>query len=420
MGLRVAELFAGVGGFHVGLKKADQSHKVVWSNQWEPGKRVQWASECYQARFPRTPHVNGDIALVDCGDIPDHDLLVGGFPCQDYSVAATLDRSGGIEGKKGVLWWQIERILREKRPPYVLLENVDRLLRSPASQRGRDFGILLWCMQNLGYRVEWRILNAADYGFPQRRRRIFIFGAHRDSDWGQVMEGGASGAHYLSREGFFGREFAVVDDQVTLDGVRDRDVVLPTGLKNTSDGFAYEFQNAGVCVNRSVWTRKLKPKAESIATLRSVLERDVSEEYYVPEGLIPKWRYYKGAKRQYRVSKKNGHKYFYSEGAIPFPDRLDQPSRTILTGEGGTGPSRLKHLIEDPETGRLRVLTPVECEKLNGFRPDWTVDMPQRWRYFTMGNALVVGLVERMCSVLAISPEQTRRRKSTVVATRRK
>ena len=103
--IRVVELFAGVGGFRIGLEGASDFYKTIWNNQWEPSTKQQDASIVYTARFGREGHSNKDINLVDTNDIPDHDLLVGGFPCQDYSVASTLSRSGGIEGKKGVLWW---------------------------------------------------------------------------------------------------------------------------------------------------------------------------------------------------------------------------------------------------------------------------------------------------------------------------
>src|SRR5690606_10861709 len=116
-------------------------------------------------------HFNVDISKIATKQIPDHDLLVGGFPCQDYSVATTLNNSKGLTGKKGVLWWNIHKILQEKknRPRYLLFENVDRLLKSPSSQRGRDFAIMLKGLDDLGYCVEWRVINAADYGMPQRR-----------------------------------------------------------------------------------------------------------------------------------------------------------------------------------------------------------------------------------------------------------
>ena len=113
--VRIIELFAGVGGFRVGLERADKDfYKTVWANQWEPATKIQHAAMVYAARFGKDSICNLDINTVKTEDIPDHDMLVGGFPCQDYSVATTLSNSKGIEGKKGVLWWSIYRILKEK------------------------------------------------------------------------------------------------------------------------------------------------------------------------------------------------------------------------------------------------------------------------------------------------------------------
>ena len=191
--LKVIELFAGVGGFHLGLSKCNiqddnSPYEIVWSNQWEPSTKKQHASLVYQSCFPNTPHTNGDIAKVieeDFDSIPDHDLLVGGFPCQDYSVARTLSKAEGLEGKKGVLWWSIYDILKKKgkkAPSYLMLENVDRLLKSPAKQRGRDFAIMLSSLSELDYIVEWRVINAADFGMPQRRRRVYIMAYKKGTD----------------------------------------------------------------------------------------------------------------------------------------------------------------------------------------------------------------------------------------------
>ena len=111
--LKVIELFAGVGGFRVGLERADSSiFKTIWANQWEPATKTQHAADIYRKRFGDV--CNEDINNVKTEDIPDHDMMVGGFPCQDYSVASTLNHSKGIEGKKGVLWWSIYRILKER------------------------------------------------------------------------------------------------------------------------------------------------------------------------------------------------------------------------------------------------------------------------------------------------------------------
>lgn len=178
----VCELFAGVGGFRIGLEESDPNWNTVWANQWEPGRKSQYAYDCYVSHFGKNKnYINEDIASIDKEDIPDHNLLVGGFPCQDYSVARTGAK--GMEGKKGVLWWQIRDVLETKSPKFVLLENVDRLLKSPASQRGRDFGVILACFNDLGYTVEWRVINAADYGFGQRRRRTFIFACKNDTKY---------------------------------------------------------------------------------------------------------------------------------------------------------------------------------------------------------------------------------------------
>lgn len=392
MSLRAVELFAGVGGFHLGLQNA--GIEVVWANQWEPGRKVQHAFDCYMKNFEGANATNVDIGLVKSTDIPAHDLLVGGFPCQDYSVATT--QAAGMQGKKGVLWWDIYRILKNKRPGFVLLENVDRLLKSPTAQRGRDFGIMLRCLADVGYRVEWRVVNAADYGAPQKRRRVFIFGAHKKSAIGASMEAAEDRRGWVQRHGFFAKTFPVVKDAVRTLGPEPPAVVLPKDVQRLSDSFGFAFENSGVMVDGKVWTMGTKADTEPRVTLGSILDQEVPGKYFVPEADLPRWKYLKGAKAEKRKAA-NGHVYHYSEGPIPFPDRLDQPSRTLITSEGGTSPSRFKHLILDPKAQRYRVLTPTECEKLNQFNPGWTdTGMPENWRYFCMGNALVVGLIERM------------------------
>lgn len=394
MGGTVVELFAGVGGFRIGLEASGWA--VIWSNQWEPKIKAQHASDCYVENFGADGHVNEDIAKVDSNEIPDHDLLTAGFPCQDYSVATTLDKAAGIEGNKGVLWWQIYRVLEDKRPSYVLLENVNRLLRSPADQRGRDFGIVLGCLARLGYRAEWRVINAAHYGYPQRRRRVFILAAHEDTVLGSWMGEHAPSGGYLDGDGFFAREFPVEQENQPLDVDRSPDAVLPESVKKLSDGFEFHFLDAGAMVDSRLWTRSVEPEKVEPTPLREVVESDVPEEYYVPDDDVEDWRYAKGAKEEKRVTSE-GYEYTYKEGGMNFPDPLDRPARTILTSEGGKTPSRARHIIEDPETMRLRILTPVECERLNGFPDGWTdTGMPRTWRYTCMGNALVVGLVEQM------------------------
>ena len=384
-GKRVVELFAGVGGFHLGLSRTNRGFNTIWANQWEPGKTAQHAFDCYKEHYGDTVVcVCEDIAKVK-GDIPKHELLVGGFPCQDYSVAHT--GAEGIQGKKGVLWWEIRDILESKRPPFVLLENVDRLLKSPASQRGRDFGIMLWCYNKLGYSVEWRVINASEYGFPQRRRRIFMFAYLNKTAYGKKMKSVALES-IIGKNGVFAKGFPIEQDYVgKTTNIDIADVV------EVSDTFAFSFENSGIMRDGVVYTANTVPKYVKPTLLGELLEDNVDEKFYLGKD-TQKWEYLKGAKRIERTTK-TGHKYTFSEGAIAFPDPLDKPSRTMLTSESSL--NRSTHVIADPNTSRYRLLTPVECERLNGFDDDWTnTGMPQKFRYFCMGNALVVGLVEKI------------------------
>ena len=397
--IRVVELFAGVGGFRIGLEGASDAYETIWNNQWEPSTVHQDASIVYQARFGRKGHCNKDINLVPTTDIPDHDLLVGGFPCQDYSVAASLSRSGGIEGKKGVLWWQIYRILKEKaekRPPYIFFENVDRLLNSPATQRGRDFAIILASLSDLGYVVEWRIINAADYGMPQRRRRTYIVGYLKDSIVANQVE---DMAKWVKFDGVLAKAFPFEQKEKTLSEFTI-DGTIPEVSENFNKGKKESpFGNAGLMVDRKVYSVDAVPVYDGpCQTLGGNLvdEELVPEEFFISETELPKWQYEKGAKKINRTSKE-GFQYVFSEGGMAFPDYLDRPSRTMITGEGGSAPSRFKHVVQTP-SGRYRRLIPLELERLNMFPDNHTCHsaVSDGRRAFLMGNALVCGIVEQI------------------------
>lgn len=382
----VCELFAGVGGFRLGLERSSEEWNTVWANQWEPGRKAQHAYDCYCYHFGNNNnHVNEDIASIDKETIPDHNLLVGGFPCQDYSVARTGAK--GINGVKGVLWWEIRDILEAKQPKFVLLENVDRLLKSPSSQRGRDFGVMLACFNELGYNVEWRVINAAEYGFAQRRRRIFIFAYKNNTSYALNLEK-TSIQCIINKSGFFARTFPVE----SISDIKTTEVIY-NDLADVSDNFKYEFQNSGYMYNGNISTCTVTPRSKEPIPLQMIIQNDVDEKYYLGANL-EKWTYLKGAKKIERTSK-TGHKYTFSEGPIAFPDPLDRPARTMLTSESSL--NRSTHVIEDPSTKKLRLLTPIETERIQGFDDNWTnTGMPEKFRYFCMGNALVVGVVELM------------------------
>lgn len=397
--INVVELFAGVGGFRIGLEGASDAYETIWNNQWEPSTVHQDASLVYTARFGVKGHSNKDINTVLTNEIPDHDLLVGGFPCQDYSVASTLSRSGGIEGKKGVLWWQIYRILEEKgnnRPSYIFFENVDRLLGSPAKQRGRDFAIILASLADLGYTVEWRVINAAEYGMPQRRRRTYIVGYRENSHIANQIH---ELKDWVLYEGVLAKPFPFKQKRNSLSEFK-----IEGSIKDVSDNFNKNgknspFGNAGIMRNRNVYSVDAEPEYEGPSmTLGGNLidESLVPEEFFIPSNEVPKWEYEKGAKKIERTSKE-GYSYTFSEGGMAFPDSLDKPSRTIITGEGGAAASRFKHVVLTP-SGRYRRLTPIELERLNMFPDNHTYhpNVSDGRRAFLMGNALVCGIVEQI------------------------
>lgn len=412
MKLDVVELFAGVGGFRIGLnhiKGFDEKTGLaiengdwnfVWANQWEPSTKLQPAYECYVTRFGGDNNSNLDINKVNKKEIPDHMLLVGGFPCQDYSVARSLSNEMGLQGKKGVLWWEIVNVLHEKSPPFMLLENVDRLLKSPAKQRGRDFAVMLKTLDDLGYIVQWRMINAGEYGMPQRRRRVFIFAALKSTKYAQGIIKLIDKGSYLKEDGFFNDIFPIKTEDIV---VEEKSLEKFKDVVDISDNYKEggKFLTTGLFVNCKIVNFDVTEKCdEDLFTLREVIELATKyqginlNEYVIADEVLEKWRYLKGAKRIPRI-RPDGTEYFYSEGAMAFPDSLDLPGRTILTTESST--NRSSHIVYDKYLEKYRKITEVEAELLQMFPPNWTnTGMTARQRYFMMGNALVTGVISKL------------------------
>ena len=402
MKLTVAELFAGVGGFRVGLnniKKIDKSERAienglwnfVWANQYEPSTKIQHAFNCYVKRFGIENHSNEDINKVNKKDIPDHNLLVGGFPCQDYSVARSLLNEKGIEGKKGVLFWDIKEVLIEKKTPFVLLENVDRLLKSPSTNRGRDFAIMLKSFSDLGYNVQWRVINAGEYSMPQKRKRVFIFAYKNNTKYAKSLGDDVN----LLKDNIFNDEFKVD----CIGKIKKLDLNLYNDILDLSNNFKDgKFLDAGIMRDGNIFCSDIKAKIESKYTLEEIIKKAKEKEinfdrYIVKDEKLEKWKYLKGAKRIERTAK-NGHPYIYSEGTMAFPEKLDEPARTMLTSEGTL--NRSSHIIYDDDLKEYRILTPMECELIQMFPINWTNTMTDKKRYFMMGNALVTGIISRI------------------------
>lgn len=432
--LRVVELFAGVGGFRQGLTAAATAGSapafdVVWSNQFEPDCKKQHAASVYRARWGEDGFVNRDInaVLADRTAMAELDalqpnMLVGGFPCQDYSVALPSNRSEGLQGKKGVLWWSIHKMVQARQHAgkpfdYLMLENVDRLINSPSNCRGRDFAVILSTLQGLGYAVEWRVVNSADYGFPQRRRRTFILAYHCSTGlYARLREAGDTlqATEWMTATGPFGRSLPVeVKGDETLTAFPLSSHILQTQENYAPVRGLSRFKSAGICIEGKVWTVPVsahvptdfeayvgQPTAMTLGDITGTT-RDAGAEYFLNNAQLARWEYLKGAKSIERVSS-TGFAYPFKEGALAFPDPLDKPSRTIITSEGGRSASRTTHVVRDA-SGRLRRLTPEELEALNGFPRGFTgvPGVPAGRRGYLMGNALVTGVVRLLGAALA-------------------
>ena len=395
--IRVAEMFAGVGGFHLGLKNASPNFEIIWANQFEPSRKNQFAFKIYQERFPEIEPSNEDFSKIDKTCIPDMDLLVGGFPCQDYSVAASGAK--GIVGKKGVLWWDIRKTIEVKKPKYIFLENVDRLLSSPGVttvQPGRDFGIMLRTLSDLGYGVTWKMINASDYGFPQKRRRTFIFAFRKDSIFMKNMkninlENEDEIRNFLTNMSPLSSTLANKE----IHDFEEISLMNQLELKDFSDNFRIKrgFRKTGFMIDGHVYMANYQPVMRPKCTLRTIIKPNIEDDsLYLSKEQKNKFAELKAGFRKIKISK-TGHPYKYGMGAIAYPDSWEEPARTMVTSEHTI--SRMSHVVRDPGNNKKRLISPEEAELINMFPEGWTKieGITKTNRYFTMGNALVVGLV---------------------------
>ncbi|MGO4927970.1 DNA (cytosine-5-)-methyltransferase [Fundicoccus sp. Sow4_F4] len=427
--MKIFSMFDGVGGFTIGFNNSDSEFfQTTYSNQYEPSKKSQDAYEVGLYRFPEMEHIPTDVALIPnekFEEMRDNgvNMIVGGFPCQDYSVARSKKNELGIEGKKGVLFWEIIRATEIIKPEYLVLENVDRLLKAPSSQRGRDFAVMLASFNELGYSVEWRVINAAEYGRAQRRRRVFFFVYRNDTNWAKKIDSQFENnssenllgirdfeqyRNYIFNDGLFARQFPIKESEV-----KDRTKFnqLAKDIKEVSDEFNDgKFWNTGVMRHGYYYSADTEPIGNEIPiTLREIIvpESEVPEKYYIEGEKLAKFEYLRGPKRIERTSLE-GHSYIYSEGGMSPTDDLNLPGRTMLTSEGTV--NRSTHLLKI--NGRYRLITPIEAERLQDFPDDWTkykqletgevVEVGERMRMFFMGNALVTGIVKRIGDELKV------------------
>lgn len=419
--MKVFSMFDGVGGFIVGLNDADSTYfQTLYSNQYEPSRKSQDAFEVGLYRFPDMEHIPDDVAIIENKKFVEMkengvDMIVGGFPCQDYSVARSKKHEMGIKGKKGVLFWEIIRATEHIKPKYLILENVDRLLKSPSKQRGRDFAIMLAAFNKLGYSVEWRVINAADYGRAQRRRRVFFFVYRNDTGWAKHWD---KELDCLPQDNIFNDDVTLYENYIFKNGLFARQFPVSTvAYKNRysygelssdiveiSDTFVGQVWNTGVMRHGKYYTIDTEPTFEETPIpLADILvpENEVPKNLYVTGKKLEKFKYLRGPKKIQRTSA-DGHQYIFSEGGMSPYDSIDLPGRTMLTSEGSV--NRSTHLLYI--NNKYRLITPIEAERMQDFPDDWTrykktssgeiAEVSYRMRMFFMGNALVTGIVKRI------------------------
>lgn len=394
--MKYLSTFSGIGGFELGIEKAyvdsadgkkngksktiektgnskrytkskrtdskrGQSGKhnyCRWAGQEPPtcvgySEIDKYATEIYQKRFPA--HKNyGDIRNINPKELPDFDLLVGGFPCQAFSIAG---KRGGFKDTRGTLFFEIARLVRAKQPRLLLLENVKGLL---SHDKGKTFYTIISTLDELGYDLQWQVLNSKNFGVPQNRERVFIVGHLRGTYRPEVFPIGEDGPQ-TSR--------------------------VPRQVSNTLTA-RYEATATGSYVAED------QLNAQKIKRLNN--PRHSTHRVYNTKGISPTLSTMQGGGRQPYVKVSEATKRGYAKAREGDSINLSVPKSKTRRGRVGKG------VAQTLDTGmqqytlqnlKVRRLTPVECERLQGFPDDWTEDVSDTQRYKCLGNAVTVNVV---------------------------
>lgn len=264
-----------------------------------------------------------------------------------------------------------------------MLENVDRLLISPKEQKGRDFLIMLAVLNKHGYNVEWSVLNAADYGYVQRRKRVFIFAQKWNSKIDKVIDFSKNNETILTK-----------NLKINKTEIINEKIINKINIQEISNRGKMNFYNYGYMIKGKIKTIKSKAIHNGKYTsFKNILEKNVDEKFYLNEDQKNRIFITKDGGKKFRTTT-SGFTYTYSEGKMSRFDNLgNKPARTMLTSEGSI--NRSTHIVK--EGTKYRFITPTEAEKLNGFDKNWTSSISSvNRRYFVMGNALVTNLVEEI------------------------
>jgi DNA (cytosine-5)-methyltransferase 1 len=364
--------FTGIGGFELGINKAyDNLYKETSGErdkglqQLQPSSNGEsrtlrrsepptcigyseinkYAIQIYQSKFPE--HKNyGDITKINEKELPDFDLFVGGFPCQAFSIAG---KRGGFDDTRGTLFFDCARILKEKQPRNFILENVKGLL---SHDNGRTFKTIINTLTELGYCVEWQVLNAKNFGVPQNRERVFIVG-----HLGGIPE----------RKVF------------PITGA-DREVGETSGVQSVSNPRE---------LSRTLLARDYKDPKVVIQQLNNPTHSN--DRVYGTDGLSPTLNTMQGGNRQPFIRN-------------PYNGKQSEIESGTLGTSCGTTTGKTAQLLH--KDTRIRRLTPLECERLMGYPDNWTEGLSDTQRYKTLGNGIVSNVVAEVVKRLYSNPSQ--------------
>lgn len=364
--------FTGIGGMELGIGPA---HECVGYSEVD-----RYAITIYETHFNHKNY--GDIKTIDAAKLPDFDFLCGGFPCQSFSIAG---KRMGFSDTRGTLFFDIARILRAKRPRLFLLENVKGLL---SHENGKTFGVIVATLTELGYDIQWQVLNSKNHGVPQNRERIFIAGHLRGTSRPEVFPyDGTDGTRAETRE--------------TEKGVCE---IASTLTARQFSNWGGNFIKVAGMLDGGTWS--------------SDKRHESARRVYDTDGIAPTLPTASGGGIMPKIIQKSPD--YRKNGQ---PRKFEKISPTLRANMGDNHPMILQrargkntggvhaisptlsansfqdnnHLVEE---NTIRRLTPVECERLQGFPDGWTDRVSDTQRYKTLGNAVTVNVIRDICQKL--------------------
>lgn len=369
--MKYISLFAGIGGFDLALNRL--GHEAVYVNEWD-----KYAAAIYEKNFDHKPDTR-DIRSVQVDEVPDFDLLCGGFPCQTFSIAG---RRGGFSDTRGTLFHEIARLAASKRPTYLLLENVKGLL---SHDNNRTFQTILRTFDELGYDLQWQVLNSKNFGVPQNRERVFIVGCLRGSTPPQIFP-------FREGNGFYNQK--ITGKQETREGICSTIDARYGAIRNSGETYIVPTIRAS--------DHKKGDNTTLIGTYRT--HKDGGGFRELKKGISPTIP---------ARAREDGSGQPVIAIPVLAPDRLEKKQNGRRFKEDGdpsfTLTAQDRHGTFDGM--KIRRLTPIECERLQGFPDGWTeqgimkdeqVTISDTQRYKCLGNAVTVNVVYEVAKYLPL------------------